>query len=176
MKPFIDTVSLNASTSESYQSIFFHMAILNTINRSLSSTNDCECTPHPGYFVDKTSFWCQEDYLYNVEDLQDYFNANLDKATTLGGTPVIEYVNSLYTNNIKDVVSFKEIYFLTHLKEQFNNGLKTIVCPDGSGSGLGCCGNYAGCCWYWSLDCLRHDMACINCDHWYCLPGCKPGA
>ena len=43
------------------------------------------------------------------------------------------------------------------------------------GGDCGCCKNYEGICRNCSAICYLHDRACIDCDHWYCLWGCKPG-
>lgn len=49
-----------------------------------------------------------------------------------------------------------------------------VDCPLGLGSQWGCCGNYSGCCWYWTYLCFMHDVACIDCEPWHCGPGCEP--
>ena len=49
-----------------------------------------------------------------------------------------------------------------------------INCDGISGRDYGCCGNYPGPCYYCSLACLAHDIACWDCAHWWCGPQCRP--
>lgn len=49
------------------------------------------------------------------------------------------------------------------------------ACGGISGSGLGCCGNYSGPCYFCHTACLLHDLACLDCSGWYCGPACVPG-
>lgn len=45
------------------------------------------------------------------------------------------------------------------------------------GSDWGCCGNYAGNCYYAHLACYAHDAICTQCKpSWFCFSGCKPDA
>ena len=45
-----------------------------------------------------------------------------------------------------------------------------------SGSDHGCCGNYAGPCYYANPICYAHDRLCTCCGSWWCFGGCKPDA
>lgn len=65
------------------QSVYFHHAILSTIKRCLNN-EACGCTPDPGYFVDKKSFWCQEDYFIDPSQVFDGFKNNLALLDTTG--------------------------------------------------------------------------------------------
>ena len=42
------------------------------------------------------------------------------------------------------------------------------------GSSHGCCGNYAGPCYYAHPICYVHDRLCRCCGKWWCFGGCKP--
>ncbi|GAB3754742.1 hypothetical protein GCM10028817_22010 [Spirosoma pomorum] len=172
------------NSSQLIESLFFHNAILNTINRSKKEKTDCGCTPYEGYFVGKTYFWCQEDYLINPKKIISY----IDEA----GIKLDEQGKSLYNllvaNQGKEEISIDKVYLRD--KSDFNNKVyksyvsilnsknarvKCEECATGlCGSSLGCCSNYEGCCWFSHTNCLAHDIMCLKCDHWYCGPLCKP--
>jgi len=192
LKNISKIVGANKYKSELIQSAFYHLSIYNTITRSLENNERCECTPLPDYFVDKSSFWCQEDYFFEIEELLDYYSQNKKLLFSIeGGKKEYDYLNNMDDN--KNFVSYKELFKLHYSVENYkktahakfelakkNIGqLKKDVDRDdcwsgGLGSDLGCCGNYEGCCWFASLACLRHDIACLKCDKWHCGPACKP--
>jgi len=161
------------------QSLFYHNSILNIIERSFKNNNDCECTPHPGYFVDYTPFWCQEDYFIDVAKFTKLIN-NSNSKYLINKKDVIKFLND-YENEqvsidkISKFIETKES-FLSRIETNFNNSNNSsqLRCSNGLGSDLGCCGNYSGCCWYWSYYCLDHDLACLGCDKWHCGPACQP--
>lgn len=174
-------------SSELIQAIFFHNAILNTSKRSSDGNKDCKCTPHPGYFTDKTPFWCQEDYIVNTKR---FLNAIESSQRVLNETELklynflkdINKKQQFVTSDILFDITENNESFLERVESQYlvANGTieqsvnsKTQACT--KGSDLGCCGNYSGCCWYWSIYCLDHDIECFNCDHWHCGWDCKPG-
>ncbi|MBC5773142.1 hypothetical protein H8S95_03625 [Pontibacter sp. KCTC 32443] len=194
IKTIINKIDPDKYRSDLIQSLYFHLAVLNTIDRSFKENVDCECTPHPGYFIDKTTFWCQEDYFLNVNLLNKHLRENKDFVVNLGGNDLINYIQSL--KDKREVVSFKEIYFLNRSEAEF----KTLIakkyksdivssekvkmgdalvlesdCLMGKGTDLGCCGNYSGCCWLATYECWLHDVECWNCDKWHCGPACKSG-
>ena len=186
LKLLSQKVEIKQYQSDLIQSAFYHLSIYSTIIRSFENKNDCECTPLPAYFVGKSAFWCQEDYFFNVNELFSYYNENKDYLFTFkGGEKEYNYLKKLKGN--RDEVSNKELFSLHYsIKEfkefaisEFNktqnkNNLVTSDCWWGiSGSDLGCCGNYSGCCWFASMDCLRHDIACLKCDRWHCGPACQ---
>ncbi len=173
------------------QSLFFHNAILNTIRRSLKENKNCECTPHPGYLLDKTPFFCTEDYYINPQEYlkaidksnyvkssldkkayaylqqnRDKISISIDKVLTIYESKV-EYLNRVEYTRTK-------INNLTSNKTINENNLAGIAESDCmKGTDLGCCGNYEGCCWYSSMFCLAHDIKCYCCSKWHCGPGCK---
>lgn len=177
-------------SSDLVQSIFFHNAVIRTANRSLDKNIDCECTPHPGYFVDKTPFWCQEDY---IVDTEQFVRAIIESGYQMNQKEKVlfEYLNEVRKK--ERFVTIDKLLAVTESKEQYlyrvdyqfrkanNKVLLSALsvaaegdCTWGLGSDLGCCGNYSGCCWYWSIYCLDHDLKCIACDKWHCGPACEP--
>ena len=44
------------------------------------------------------------------------------------------------------------------------------------GSDHGCCGNYAGPCYFAHSICYVHDRLCTCCGSWWCFGGCRPDA
>lgn len=167
------------------QSIFYHNSILNTIRRSYEENKDCECLPHPGYFVDQTPFWCQEDYLVNVSEF-----ANIIQNSTSEYLPKKQKVLDLLENYKETEISIDKISEFLETRKDYINRIETkfnsVNNPNSDnslkkeedctqGTDLGCCGNYSGCCWYWSYYCLDHDLACLACDKWHCGPKCEPG-
>ncbi|MGQ0828867.1 MAG: hypothetical protein ACT4ON_10805 [Bacteroidota bacterium] len=168
--------------SELVQSLFFHNGVLNTMRRSLKENVDCGCTPHPGYFVNKTPFWCQEDFFINPQSFIDKINTS---NYTLKDEEMKAY-EYLQRNFSQPLISVDKLFNILEPKDDYlerienvydlstgknNPSAKKRGCK--KGSDLGCCGNYAGCCWYESLACLWHDIICISCDKWHCGPGCE---
>jgi len=190
IKNLTKQVTIREYQSDLIQSSFYQLSIFNSIIRSLEENKDCECTPLPAYFVGKSSFWCQEDYFFETSDLLNYYTKNKQQIFALkGGEKEYNYLINLK----QDKVSSKELFSLHNSVEDFklkvnekfskdNNSNNTFSkiedrddCWSGMlGSDLGCCGNYSGCCWYASMNCLRHDVACLNCDKWHCGPACTP--
>lgn len=65
---------------------------------------------------------------------------------------------------------------IERIYEEVTTGVPGFLdCWFGNGSDIGCCGNYSGCCWYAHTLCFYHDLECLECDHWHCLPGCEVG-
>jgi hypothetical protein len=184
--------SINSS-SQMIQSLAFHRAIILAAKRS---QDDCGCTPHPGYFVDKTLFLCQEDVhidprLYVKLLSNGGYKMNKTEETLLF---------FLQKNQVKNTISIDKVFDFIESKEHFmerigiaydyisNTGKarvsgavrsKLVVewCPLGKGSDWGCCGNYEGCCYYKNILCYLHDAACSasNCQPVeICFSGCKP--
>jgi hypothetical protein len=175
--------SNNQNNQELIQTIFYQNSILNTIKRSYENNNNCECLPHPGYFVAQKPFWCQEDFLVNVklfiQILKNDSSNNLQNK---------DQVLTFLEEYNKTEVSFDKISKYIEKKEDFLNRIQTNFNNTNNvnnalakekdcvkGTDLGCCGNYSGCCWYWSYYCLDHDLECLGCDKWHCGPACVPG-
>jgi len=172
------------SYSNLVQSLFYHNSILEITKRSFEKKEDCECTPHPGYFVDNNSFWCQEDYLIDVNRFIDVIENN-NSEYLIDKEKVLSFLQKKKNSSISiDKISvFMESKqsFMNRVESSFskaNNTIKSIKppeeCEDGQGTDLGCCGNYSGCCWVWSYYCLDHDIRCYTCAHWHCGPSCVP--
>lgn len=173
------------------QSLFFHNGTLNTVLRSQES-DLCECTPDPGFFVGKKSFWCQEDYMINPKTLLRNLNLLRDERS-LEKNRFVDYLIGVQD---ADEISISKLYELESSKADFLNrvdgqyayirrtvsnkpidgvSLSAEAVPNDcfEGSNHGCCGNYEGCCWYSHDLCLAHDVACLCCDSWWCLWGCR---
>jgi len=164
------------------QNLFIHNAVLSTTSRSIQTESIAECTPHPGYFVGKTSFWCQEDYIIDTGKFvnaitQSGYQLNDDEKKLFDFLVLVKENERFVTlDKLLAVVESKEEYMgrveleTMKLKGQAND----LIAECTKGSALGCCGNYSGCCWYWSLFCLWHDIECLQCDIWHCGPACVP--
>lgn len=174
------------------QSLYFHNAAVNTVARSIKTNQDCGCTPDPGYYADKTSFWCQEDFKIDVDKLLDivkkgnfqltedqqkvyiYLKANTGKTITIDkiysfSEPKETYMKRVEAFRLNYHPSAQSPYNAKERKKRF------ITLREGckEGSDLGCCGNYSGCCWYDNGICFWHDVYCLCCNDWWCLWGCK---
>ncbi len=164
--------------------VFYHFAIIKTTKRALErNSSECNCSPVPFYFTDKTPFICQEDLSYNIEELLNNLERNYTELTQSYNLEIVNHVKSYLQSKSStgNTLSFEDSYIdlsngvPTNLfNTTIEDHIETLGCLLGPGSGLGCCGNYSGCCWYWSYNCLMHDLACLHCDHWYCLSGCVP--
>ena len=170
-------------------SLFFHNSILNLKKRSIQEgKKDCDCTLHPGYLLEKTGFFCQEDFLMPVNVIKSTINKNKDAFSDSNSIALTEYLNS----TSEKFISFDKLYGFYVEKELYSKTLDLIKnkdnakdtqtrgdcawwCPLGCGSSWGCCGNYSGCCLYSNPLCLIHDVLCTNCTpDWACFSGCVP--
>ena len=190
-KSLINDSRINSSSSL-FESFFFHNAIINSIKRSKINGQDCGCTPHPGYFVDKANFWCQEDYLINPKKyLEGIIKSNYKPNST--EIIVVDFLKSVENHEFISIDKLFEVIetksaFLERIDYVYSSEMKKIARtsddedddilrkPCLKGNQWGCCGNYSGCCWYKSIICLAHDYYCQTCTpRWFCLPGCVPG-
>lgn len=166
--------------SDLIQSIFYHLSIYNTVVRSFKS-QACKCTPLPAYFVNKSSFWCQEDYSFNKSNMQYHLEKNKEKF--IGderGRKLYNFIMNYKGDGevIPYIDIFSEMYSIEHFRQSlidYNSysGKNSGDCWFGAGSDLGCCGNYGGCCWMATRFCLLHDIDCIGCSHWHCGWACE---
>jgi len=166
-------------TNSLVQSVFYHNAIIKTMKRSIVNSTACGCSPTLEYIVGKSGYFCQEDYKLNRQAILLAFDSlpshshddslvrNFAFGSPQAEIPEIDIIN---------VISSSEA-FLENIKNSFQNPSpsNSLNCFWGTGSSLGCCGNYAGCCYYRHFACLMHDIACLDCDHWYCGPQCQSG-
>jgi hypothetical protein len=164
-------------------SLNYHKSIINSSIRAKSNNEDCNCTVHPAFLVDKTFFNCQEEHFLNVSELKNYLtnyinqNSNVDSSTL----NLMAFLNNYQENEIR----FDEFYnfyiekqtFINFITETLNSGKRNCGwwCPMGCGSSIGCCSNYSGCCLYSDIICGVHDVLCLNCKpRWFCGPKCVP--
>lgn len=92
MKFLFTGINNEMHNSDLILSTFYHLSIFNTIYRSFDII-DCKCTPLPAYFVNKSSFWCQEDYMFNKVQMQEYFGKNTKQLLTYkSGREVYDFV------------------------------------------------------------------------------------
>lgn len=181
---FISKIKNNnqlGSSVELLKNIFYHASIIKTIVRANADNSNCNCAPIPSYFTDLTPFLCQEDVKYNINELLANIEENKILFLQKYDTTVVEYITTYLRNksiNTSELM-FEETYFdlagisKTQFIDYIENPAPSIGCLYGPGSGLGCCGNYSGCCWYWSYNCFLHDVACLHCDKWHCGPLCQ---
>jgi len=65
----------------------YYKSIFKVAKSSIDNNNDCECTVHPAFLLEKTNFNCQEEQYIDVNDLKsilnDYkvSNASIDNST-----------------------------------------------------------------------------------------------
>jgi len=185
VKELLKEIDSEMHKSDLIQSAFYHLSIFNTVIRSYD-IEDCECTPLPAYFVGKSSFWCQEDYMFDINQMMNYFKTNKNQLFEFkDGEKVYEYVKKLDSKN--EYISYKELFELRYSVKTYKDAIlqnnnTNLLNKDREdcwlgilGSDLGCCGNYSGCCWVATVDCFLHDVECMNCDHWHCGWACEPG-
>jgi len=171
--------------------IFFYNSIINTALRIRDNNERCECTPYAAYFVDKSFFWCQEDFIISPKKILEQID---------GSSIIYERDREIYDNlkkfknyeslsidKILSTIQSKEVFieqvekFYNEIQSSNNSARFSSAQASCSscifgicGGDLGCCGNYSGCCWFASYECLLHDAACLRCDKWHCGPACQP--
>ena len=106
------------------------------------------CTASPKYTYGEGLFICEED----LEEL---------------------YKELMNDDTEKEKTTRKEDHEMSPEKEG-EKVKRGIWCPGITGRDHGCCGNYAGQCYYCSLGCYLHDRACTQCQYWHCGPACRP--
>ncbi len=179
-------------TSILIQTIFLHNAVLNTAKRSFANSNECKCTPIPSYFVYKTDFWCQEDYLIKPTDFvnnikQGGYKVNGKEIDIMNYMISVKDSTTISIDNVFSILIPKDAYMNNlafQYKSESGKSLKYTTYTNTTnrhpcllglyGTDIGCCGNYSGCCYYATMFCFHHDVDCIRCDHWYCGWQCTP--
>lgn len=158
------------------QNTAFHFSSFNVLKRSIETESSCECTPSPFYFTSKTPFMCQEDLIYDVNNIKTVLDDNKTFFISKYSQEVVDEVEDYLLSVSEDFLTFNQIYLEFEESVFVDDDLDNIGkwCPLGQGSDLGCCGNYSGCCWFAHPACLWHDIDCWSCDKWYCFDGCVP--
>ncbi len=94
------------------QSLFFHIAIINTKLRSLQrEDNAYECVPIPEYLLGKSYFWCQEDVLIKVDLVKGVFRDNPYLMEDAKAKKLFDYITA--TN--MDYLSYDKISVVSRL-------------------------------------------------------------
>ena len=94
-----------------------------------------------------------EEYTFEVNKFNKYFETNKSDVVSLqGGQRFYDFINQLPETTEK--VTYLDLFELDFNKNDLRNFLlnsntnqSEAVCWFGPGSGIGCCGNYSGCCW-----------------------------
>jgi hypothetical protein len=173
----------NLMQSELAQSIYFNVAIIKSTKRAKENgSNDCNCAPVPMYFTGQSPFVCQEDVSYDVNGILEDLEENLSEISQKYDTETINQLRTYLESSSKKSITFEEMnlsllngvatnLFINDIEDFIETRRCFLL-----GTDPGCCGNYAGCCWYGSMTCLMHDLHCWRCQYViYCLPGCVPG-
>lgn len=127
--------------------------------------------------VDQIGFYCQEDYRINRTQLLDIINDNPSVFSDAKSQNFENYLMNLSSTQI----TYLDYYSFYHDIDDYELSLERTInnnsnrCLIGNGSDLGCCGNYSGCCYWWSHACLIHDVLCSDCSPalfcgWQCQP------
>lgn len=144
-----------------YQGYFIFKSIFDGAKRDKKKNGQITFTPYDGFIKAISSFVCEEDIVFNVNDMNNFLLVK--KKSDPENVGVDYYLNALkgyYANEI----TFKEV------NQRLSNSFSSSKWP--SGGACGCCGNYSGPCVFWSSVCLAHDMACQQCQHSWCFSGC----
>lgn len=192
-KAFQEAIFKNSETiKNNLQSIFFHIAIINTKRRAMQRADHVyQCVPLPEYVLGKSYFWCQEDFFIKVDIIKRVFKRHPELLQDFKAKNLFNYINTTK----KEFLPYVEIYSFSFPQDKYlqtldaiysknnqnTNGNRELVancgwyCLLGCGTDPGCCGNYSGCCLLSSLACLIHDEICSSCEPaWFCLSGCVP--
>lgn len=187
-------------SSNVVKALYYHKAIFSTLLRSLKEKEECGCTPHPAYFVDKMGFSCQEDfyidpdvYLEQIKKmdiktdptlvpLRAFLLANKNKGLISYDRVRAAYIEPK-ANYMKRITFYNSVYGDVDSKKSnsslsLDNMQKSQMQAEPEcmeGSDFGCCGNYEGCCIISYPECFWHDLQCFNSQcwpWWYCGPSC----
>ncbi len=171
-----DTLSERRQHSFAFQGILIFRTILMGVMRDINYNGAIDFTIFQGYTYAVNGFACEEDIVFNLTDFKKYLQNRKRYDNTNEG---IDYYLSALQNDTSDFLNFKEIK--VRLQTFFNRNQKSQNLSSGrisafrfpQGAECGCCGNYAGPCYYWSPVCLAHDYACQTClPVWFCFGGC----
>jgi len=152
-----------------YQGLLLFGSLLNAANRSQHTEQQVVFSPFEGYISAISAFSCEEEMIYNIAETKTYFleRQKWDK-TNVG----IDYYLGALRNETAVTLTLAEIRI--RLERYFEERDFTGRWPQGGQ--CGCCGNYSGNCYFWSLACLAHDAACQRCQHSWCFSGCVPSS
>ena len=140
---------------------FIFKSIFDGAKRDIKKNGEISFTPYEGFIKALSSFVCEEDIIFNKNEMVDYLtNRKKSDSENVG----IDYYLKAIDGYSNVTISFKEVN--NRLKNEFSK----VSWP--SGGVCGCCGNYSGPCLLWSSVCLAHDMACQQCQHSWCFNGC----
>lgn len=170
-------------------SISYQLAILKMVNRaSQNSLNSCNCSTYGKYLFDEAPFICNEDLIYTIDFVKDYFESlySLYDSSALD-TAGIDSILTFAGNNPGTNINQGEVesMVLNNADDPFiidpTSGANDKVHCDNSAS-LGCCGNNGPSepCKRCNIFCLLHDLACWNCGqstqlgHLGCGRSCVP--
>lgn len=113
-----DVFNSGSARKRHIQSLFFHLAIVNTKLRQKQSGN-IECVPHPSYILDKCFFWYIQDYSVDVKIVKAVFVEHPDLLKEKSNQRLLDLVN----NYKEDKITYDKIYFSLVSKRSY---LETI--------------------------------------------------
>lgn len=156
-----DTILPKHQRSFVYQGMFMFQSLLNGANRDLQNKGDVNFSIMGSYPVAMSSFVCAEEVNINIDNFKSYL---IERKTWDKENEGINY----YLGALENYSGNKNMYEITNILISYFSS--KIGWPQGGQ--CGCCGNYAGDCYYWNAACLAHDMACQRCQHSWCFSGC----
>jgi len=156
-----------------------------TIGKNLNSA-DCQC---------KESSCQEKDYvgmpnLSNTENeiiISSLLNINYKLTSPLNGELKWDYQNKASKQYLKNGLVQSNQIFVFNSSYIIGFNPFSLVTNLNSGWCIpcnlpGCCGTIGvpylcvnGCCRFWNLACLAHDLRCIECAYIDCTPFCRPG-
>ncbi len=203
-KALFDKLSRAEYYDEVAQAVFYHWAIFKSAQRADESKSaDCHCGKLDTYLSGESPFFCLEDVVVQADKAYGLFD-ELSQASDFAGKRFIPEQTLVFlkqrtgtgvsASTIDRIfkAEFRHFWKAELTEGDRNRVLKAIQARSTSpinrrydpdciayhafwGHDCGCCKNYEDICRNCSAICYLHDRACIDCDHWYCLWGCKPG-
>lgn len=169
------------SKTDIAHSTYYSISLLKIIKRAIESSESCECHTNTTFLVNSKYFACTEDIILHASTVSSfldtiYANYSYSEIDSVGYDSVKTFVD----NNPSSSFSMLDMHKM--MEGGSGGGIfpteptsgAGLFCPDGhQGSDLGCCGNYSGDCYFCSMGCLKHDIACFCCDKWHCGWACS---
>jgi hypothetical protein len=166
LQAIVETVYYEKGTEtfrdEKYEGLFYLKAVFGSVSRSDYGSTSSNLrvppvggiTPYQGYITGLTPFYAQEEMLLLMTPFRAWLNNTPQRLTA------------------QDVINVRALLptagYITY-KQYFGTTATVWL----QGSTCGCCGNYAGGCFYAHPLCYIHDYLCQSCTPYlFCFSGC----
>lgn len=173
IKAMVETVSEKLDTKQLHSLVFQSLCMFYSLAQApVRDIEECGYVPFTvmeSYLNGLASFSVEEDSYLDIRGFKEYLTRQKELQPQ---NPGIDYYLGALQHETAERLNMVQI---TARLQAYFDAKMAVRWPQGSE--CGCCGNYAGPCYYWSKICLAHDYACQSCTpRWACFSGCVPSS